>query len=109
MDKEIFAVALREFLHRYRKAVLSFDEAARAINYRTPQAARTARGRGKFPLRVDGAMGTLTVTVAELARYAVTGEPAAAIASAPFKKRPGRPTKVEQLRRQAALQQDGGK
>jgi len=94
---------LIEQLHlKYGRLVLSFGEAALEVGFKSEKAGFLARNRGKFPLAVFDRAGRLAVTLAEVARYSATGVPAAPVSSTGLKRRPGRPTKAEQLARAAA-------
>lgn len=98
-DKQ-FDLAFASLRKKYDAVVVDFATAAAEIGYRTRGAAYTARARGQFPLRVETRSGALVVTIVELARFATTAEPTAA-APAAGPRRPGRPTKTEQMRRAA--------
>lgn len=103
---EVFRQLLQELHHKYGRVSVDFAEAAAEIGFPTTRAALQARRKKKFPLQViDHRGGRLTVTIAEIARFGATGEPASQTTQAPTKRRSGRPTKAEQMRRRALEQE----
>ncbi len=93
-------IASRLF-ERYQRAVLTFAEAAKELDFPTVNAAYTALSRGKFPVRVlrDGFKSSVLLT--DLALFLATGAPqrqgrATQTLTSPDetpRRRPGRPRK----------------
>lgn len=95
-EEKLFEVVFDDLRRKFGALAVDFATAAKEIGFRTVAAAHTARARGQFPLAVVRRGGRIFVTVGELARFAI-GQQEMPAASPP--RRPGRPTKSEQLAR----------
>lgn len=92
MDQQQYELVLRSLLDQFEnRTTLSFSEAAETLSFASTNAAYIARRRKTFPVRVDED-GGLKVSIPELARYLVTGQPASHL-EPPTKRGPGRPSK----------------
>lgn len=90
-------------INKYGRPVLKFTEAIQEMDY-TLAGAYACRNRGTFPIKtLDTRGGAIKVAVADLADW-LDGQSADELPPRDVPRRPGRPTKAEQLRRQQAAQ-----
>ena len=105
---------LAELLKQY-PPLLDIEQGAQILNYPTVNSVRLAFYRGRLPVRLRVVGGRYVFFLSDIVEFLETGQPQAQILrprpiSAPTPgKRPGRPTKAQQIaRRQAEAIAKGG-
>lgn len=76
---------------------LTFEQAAKALHYKSIKIAYTARSRGIFPVRTINLGGRLGCSVADIAEFLTTGVQQKNLSSIPQSRKSGRPRKNQRL------------
>ncbi len=94
-EHERFSELLSQLMERFGPT-LTFPEVARALRFPSVAAAYQARARKTFPVRVVDVAGVLRVSAADLARFLCDGQSQKVEGSAPPRRKPGRPRKIQE-------------